>query len=60
MGFLYMGICFSPLNIFYVNLIVRPAKAPRREERKFSVHTSTLQILSLHLNLTYLAGLNPA
>ena len=27
-------ICFSPVNLFYFNLIIRPAKDPRRKEGK--------------------------
>lgn len=27
-------ICFSPANLSYVNLILRPAKEPKREEEK--------------------------
>lgn len=28
-------ICFSPVSLFYVNLVVRPAKEPRKVEGKF-------------------------
>lgn len=29
--------CFSPINLSYVNLMIRPAKDPRRDEGKTSL-----------------------
>ena len=35
MGSSLYEICFSPGNLSWVNLIIRPAKEPKREEGKF-------------------------
>lgn len=38
--FLTYKICFSLVNLFYVNLIIRPTEEPREEKRKVSAPTS--------------------
>lgn len=40
--YMLINFCFSPVNVSCTNLIIRPAKEPRREEEKFSAPTYNL------------------
>lgn len=34
--YMYNEICFAPVNLSYVNFIIKPAKEPRQVLQKFS------------------------